>query len=115
MDSIGEKIRVQRLIKNYSQEYMAFELDISQPAYSKIERGETRLSIDRVYEIAEILEIPASVLLPKSKYGLGLNAELLYGIWYKLKRLWHKRPPQTLDKARELNSAESDKSNIINE
>lgn len=54
---LGEKIRKERLIKGYSQEYMAFRLDISQNAYSKLEREETELSVKRAYQIVEILDI----------------------------------------------------------
>ncbi|AOM75953.1 helix-turn-helix domain-containing protein [Pedobacter steynii] len=63
---IAAKIRVQRMIKGYSQEYMAFRLDISQNAYSKLERGETKLTVRRFYEIAEILEISIDSLLPEN-------------------------------------------------
>ena len=54
------------MIKGYSQEYMAFRLDISQNAYSKLERGETKLTVRRFYEIAEILEISIDNLLPEN-------------------------------------------------
>lgn len=63
---IAAKIRVQRMIKGYSQEYMAFRLNISQNAYSKLERGETELTVRRFYEIAEILEISIDSLLPEN-------------------------------------------------
>jgi len=66
---LGEKIRLQRLVKKYNQEYMAFALGISQAAYSKIERNETELTINRLYEIAEILEISPLPLLPPPKYS----------------------------------------------
>jgi transcriptional regulator with XRE-family HTH domain len=87
MNKIGEKIRIQRLTKSYSQEYMAFLLDISQAAYSKVERDETEITLKRVYEIAEILEISAFELMPKPKYGIGIN--YLYGkTLVKLKKFW---------------------------
>jgi len=72
-DSVGERIRIQREIKNYSQQYMSFMLEISQPAYSNIERGVTILTVPRLYEIAEILEISPFVLMPPSKFGTGIN------------------------------------------
>jgi transcriptional regulator with XRE-family HTH domain len=68
MNELGETIRLQRLTKKYSQEYIAFMLEISQAAYSKIERNETELTVKRLYEIAEILEISPFAVLPKSKY-----------------------------------------------
>lgn len=87
MKDVGEKIRIQRLIKNYNQEYMAFMLGISQPAYSKIERDETELTIQRVFDIAEILEINVLVLLPKPKYGSSIPLAY-YKTMAKLRKFW---------------------------
>jgi transcriptional regulator with XRE-family HTH domain len=42
---------------------MAHELGISQPAYVKIEQGLTILKIDRLQQIANILEVDLSTLL----------------------------------------------------
>lgn len=42
---------------------MAHELDMSQVAYSEIEKSETKLSVERLYRIAEILETPVEVFL----------------------------------------------------
>ncbi len=60
---IGHKIRRIREIRNYSQDYIAQKLDISPKAYSKIENEETRLSVDRLYQLAEILEVKPEDLL----------------------------------------------------
>lgn len=88
MELIGEKIRIQRLTKKYSQEYMAWSLDISQAAYSKLERDETEMTIPRIYAIAEILEISPFILLPKPKFGTGINPRFFYHTINKLKKLW---------------------------
>ena len=56
MEKIINKIRDIRKDKGYSHEYMAHLLDISQVAYSKIEKNETKLTIERLFKIAEILE-----------------------------------------------------------
>ncbi|MBS7565545.1 helix-turn-helix transcriptional regulator [Mucilaginibacter sp. Bleaf8] len=73
METIGSKIRIQRLMKNYSQFYMSFMLDISQAAYSNIESDKTELTINRIYQIAEVLEISPFILMPPPKFGLGIN------------------------------------------
>ncbi|GAA4326707.1 hypothetical protein GCM10023149_29680 [Mucilaginibacter gynuensis] len=70
---IGEMIRIQRTIKGYNQEYMAFELNISQSTYSKMERDESEITLTRIYEIAEILEISPFILMPKPKYGTVIS------------------------------------------
>ena len=56
MEKIINKIREIRKDRGYSHEYMAHLLDISQVAYSKIEKNETKLTIERLFKIAEILE-----------------------------------------------------------
>ena len=88
MDRIGDKIRIRRLMKNYSQEYMAFMLDISQAAYSNLEREETELTLRRVYEIAEILEMSPFELMPKPKFGLGIDHIAFWRTIKKFKNVW---------------------------
>lgn len=56
MDKIVAKIRDIRKEKGFSHEYMAHSLGISQVAYSKIEKQETKLTVERLYKITEILE-----------------------------------------------------------
>jgi transcriptional regulator with XRE-family HTH domain len=60
---VAGNIRAYRLIRNYSQEYLALKLDISQNAYSKIELGHTRVTIERLIRIAQILEVNISALI----------------------------------------------------
>lgn len=61
--SIAGKIRLLRESKNYTQEYLAMKLNISQNAYSKIELGYSKLSVDRLYQIAEVMEVDVNELL----------------------------------------------------
>ncbi len=63
MEAIIEKIKEYRKKKGFSHENMADELNISQAAYSKIEKNETKLTVDRLYQISEILEAPVYELL----------------------------------------------------
>jgi transcriptional regulator with XRE-family HTH domain len=63
MTDIARNIKQIREIKSYTQEYVATELGISQPAYAKIEQGTTILKIDRLQQIADILEVELSTLL----------------------------------------------------
>ncbi len=57
-------------MRNYTQSYMAQELEISTRAYSKLESGETRLSVKRLYQIAELLEVSVFELLLLDKADL---------------------------------------------
>jgi transcriptional regulator with XRE-family HTH domain len=64
---IHDKIKFFRLSKNLTQAYLADQLGIDTGNYSRLERGETKISIDRITKIAEILEIELSLLLSDSE------------------------------------------------
>jgi len=55
---VFEKIRIVRQTKEYSQEYMAEKLKIDTANYGRIERGQTKLTIDKLQTIAQILNVP---------------------------------------------------------
>ncbi len=61
MDIIN-KIRNIRLAKGYSQEYMASQIGIDAVNYGRIERGQAKLTVDRLIRICEILDIKPSEL-----------------------------------------------------
>jgi len=61
--SVASNIRKIRVHRNYSQEYLAIKLNISQNAYSKIELGYTRITLERLFNIAIILDIDPIALL----------------------------------------------------
>ncbi|MES2378555.1 MAG: helix-turn-helix transcriptional regulator [Bacteroidota bacterium] len=61
--AIAATIRKKREAKNYTQEYLAYKLNISQNAYSKIELGYTKITVERLFQIADVLEIGAGELL----------------------------------------------------
>ena len=63
INDIARNIKQIRELKSFTQEHMANELGISQPAYVKIEQGLTVLKIDRLQKIADILEVDISTLL----------------------------------------------------
>jgi len=54
--AVAAKIRKIREGKNYSQDYLAAKLGISQNAYSKIELGYSNITLSRLVHISEILE-----------------------------------------------------------
>jgi DNA-binding helix-turn-helix protein len=63
IENVINKIVQGRLRKGYSYENMAEELHISVPAYRKLEIGETKLSVQRLFQISVILEMPLTELL----------------------------------------------------
>lgn len=66
MKSIGENIRAIRESKKISQYAVAYSMDMSQAAYSKIERGETEVKASHLYKLAAILNVSVYDLLPPS-------------------------------------------------
>jgi transcriptional regulator with XRE-family HTH domain len=61
--NVGEKIKKLRELKNYTQQHMAEELDLSLSGYGKIERNETDISVSKLEKIAKILETDISSIL----------------------------------------------------
>jgi transcriptional regulator with XRE-family HTH domain len=61
--SIANNIRAARECKNYTQEYVAARLGISQNAYSKIELGYTKITLERLILIGHILDTGISELM----------------------------------------------------
>jgi transcriptional regulator with XRE-family HTH domain len=59
----ASNIRKIRSYKNYTQDYLAAKLSISQNAYSKIELGYSKLTLNRLFQIASILEVDAVELI----------------------------------------------------
>jgi len=57
-------IRKKRRELDFSQEYMAMELGISQKAYSDIENGKTKLKMDVLFKIANIFNVNPSEICP---------------------------------------------------
>jgi transcriptional regulator with XRE-family HTH domain len=64
---VQKSLRKYRLEKSYSQEYMAFQLNLSQTSYGRIENGKTPLTIEMLEKILVILEIDLLVFLNKAK------------------------------------------------
>jgi transcriptional regulator with XRE-family HTH domain len=67
------KIKQIRELKNFTQEYVAIQLGLSTRAYSKIETGETQLTINRLNEISGILGVPPMEVL-------GFNDKNIFNI-----------------------------------
>lgn len=59
----GTVLRKYREIRNYSQDYVARKMGISQNAYSKIENNITQLTVNHVKQISQILEVSIMDLL----------------------------------------------------
>ncbi len=69
---VNEKIRFLRENQNWSQEEMANKLNMSTNGYSKIERGETRLTINKLEQISEVLGVDILELLSLGESNIVL-------------------------------------------
>jgi len=55
-DLVLKTLRSMRIEKNYTQEYISMELNISQSYYGRIENGKADLNISNLYKILLILD-----------------------------------------------------------
>lgn len=67
---IHEKIRILREFNKFTQEEIAEKLSISTSGYSKIERGETRLNIERLQQLADIFQVNIFDLMTQSNNNI---------------------------------------------
>ena len=63
MKTLGKKIRLLRHQKGWSQEDVSRRLDISIPAFSKIETGITDVNLSRLEQISTLFEMTVVQLL----------------------------------------------------
>ncbi len=60
---IGNKIKKWREIRNFSQEYMASKLDMSQANYSRIETDQIDIQLNVLQKITQILDVTIEDIL----------------------------------------------------
>ncbi|MBP6826179.1 MAG: helix-turn-helix transcriptional regulator [Saprospiraceae bacterium] len=65
-DHLPEKLRQLRAYHQFPQRYVAHILNCSQYGYSKLERGQMRLSETRLSQLAQLYRLPPVDLLDKS-------------------------------------------------
>lgn len=62
--SIGTKIRETRKSKSISQEQLALRTAIDRSYLGRIERGEVNITVEKLYQISQTLEVDVKILLP---------------------------------------------------
>ena len=87
---IGAKIRDIRITKGLTQENVAYQLEMSNSGYAKIERGEVDLKISRLSQISDNFGVRLSDIMASSEtnnfnnHGIysavGINATLNFHI-----------------------------------
>ena len=77
---IGQRLQTIREGRKMSQSEFADILSVSQSTYSRLERGETHVSIEELTRIAETLDIPIYELLPESTNFHQTNSDRGAGV-----------------------------------
>lgn len=72
---LHDNIRKFREQKQWSQEYMAEQLGLSKNGYAKIERGESRPSLDRLEQITAVFGISMIDLFSDERQSICLISE----------------------------------------
>jgi transcriptional regulator with XRE-family HTH domain len=96
--SIVSKIKEKRKLQGLSHESMAVELQISPSAYNKIERLETKLTVERLLQIQQILDVSLSEffdLKPATNYNQevkdnGIGHQEVQNLYYDNKAMSEK-------------------------
>lgn len=71
--SVGQRIKVLRVDRHFSQEDVADHLDISTQSYGRLERGTIKMTALQIHQIAEFLSVSAEELLHDD--ALPINKE----------------------------------------
>lgn len=74
---LGSKIKKVRELRNYTQEYMADKLNVSQSTYSRFEKDDTDITISQLNKIAEVLDVKINDLISfNDKYVFNNYGEI---------------------------------------
>lgn len=63
MSSVAKNLKTLRELHDYTQEYVADYMGVSQNTYSMMERGETRITIDRLETLATLYNMDITDIL----------------------------------------------------
>ena len=81
--SVNEKIPKIREAKDWSQEQMAEKLDMSLNGYAKIERGESKIYLDKLEQIAQVFDIDVIELMQSDGKNICFQIESPLGSVYQ--------------------------------
>lgn len=89
MDDVLKAIKEHRMNKGYSNETMAFELDISPSTYNKIERNDIKLTVDRLLRIMSILDISGDKIFPSDNSKVLSQSIYDNAVGYQVEKYYH--------------------------
>ncbi|MDZ7896680.1 MAG: helix-turn-helix transcriptional regulator [Arcicella sp.] len=68
--NLGEKVRVVRILREITQDYVAEKMGISQQAYQKLEKSKTIMTEGKLTEIAKILDVETQMIRDIDKFPI---------------------------------------------
>jgi len=101
MEEILQQIKEIRNIKGFSHENMANELKMSTSAYRKIESNETKLTVERLFQISEILQTPVTKILGSKSSAVYYQNNYDGGTFngnYDIETYYHQENKETTQK-----------------
>jgi transcriptional regulator with XRE-family HTH domain len=87
MKTLGEKFRILRQKKGVNQKAMADLLEISIPAYSKLETGITDPNFSRINQIADVHNLSLREFLDIGEEGVSEQEQVLTQLKEKISQL----------------------------
>lgn len=87
MKTLGQKFKILRQKKGLNQQAMAELLDISIPAYSKLETGVTDPNFSRIFQVAKIHNLDIRQLLNVGEEEKSEQQLELEGLYKKIAEL----------------------------
>lgn len=70
MQNLNQRIKMLREINHWSQEEMAEKMKMSLNSYARLERGETKLNIDKLEQIANIFDMDVLEFMQAANKGV---------------------------------------------
>jgi transcriptional regulator with XRE-family HTH domain len=83
-DVLGKRLRNLRKEKKWTQKYVANKMDMSVPAISKIESGNTDINFSRLQQIALIYDLTTAELLETDAKQIPCSMDELHSVNKKL-------------------------------
>lgn len=86
----GVKIKQLREQKNYTQDYVAEKLGVSQNAYSRLENGQIKLSVEKAEKLSTILEAPIWDIIGSEapNFHISQNQKVAYNFYEYQKEIF---------------------------
>jgi transcriptional regulator with XRE-family HTH domain len=73
MENLSDHIRILRIAQGFSQDYVAKRLHVSQQSYSLIERSPEECSLNRLKDLAKILNVEFLALIGEDETIIQTN------------------------------------------